>query len=260
MKYNITIFGLGYDLYDEHVIASVNNYSFAHVLNLREIDLNDFKRLFPESKIIDLERKPCFLEPRIKTYKNISEEIVQISQKSPLVIPVIGDPYFLEGVSRQLISDLGDSIRVIRGVSVLDKTIELFPEALSTGALCIFDLSHGIENLSLLAEQNYLLVQYGRVGSKLNTLGYQPSMSWLQMIKERLLGTLSGTTQISIINIGSSIPIRSSLLVDLEKLFVHMSQATSIFIHASESLSRQSATEDVTIARLISPLEEMLNE
>lgn len=255
MKNKITIIGLGYEVLLTKSTA-LNVYpNVEHVLNLGELDKNILIRIFPNSTIRNLTNKPAFLELRAKTYERLLSDIMEIVENKSVCIPVLGDPYFLEGVSRYLISEYPDKITVIRGVSIIDEAIRLFPKTLSNGGLTIFDLSNGIENLHLSSQQNYLLVQYGRVGSKLNTLGYKPKKEWLRYLRSTLLKSLPPETKVSLIDLNLEDEFIDVELDKLDSTYEMLNQATSLFIHSSSDYETELVSELETLKRLHSPVE-----
>ncbi|OTA21393.1 hypothetical protein Xbed_00622 [Xenorhabdus beddingii] len=252
----INIVGIGY--YHTDISAAGLNAlrtSNAIVSNF-EIDEDDIKKFSPKSIIIRLNAMPTFLEERSNVYKEAAKEIIDIVIKHRVIaIPILGNPYVIEGIANQLysIQNCDFKINVFSGPSIIDKLLIAFPSLITGQGFRVWDTSKATFSTRLDPFVDTVLLQVCRVGSSRHTLGCIPNKTWFSKLFEFIQLTYPDSSHLSLITLGLENEIKTVNLNKANDLYEYLTNKTTIIIHSP--FKEIEDTEIAVMSRLVTPLD-----
>jgi len=255
----ITITGLGYPPYTltEEIETAIKRST--HIINTGEIATNDLTRLFGEKEIVSIKQAHQFGEDRADTYRRMTDQIQNhAGDFVEAILPVVGNPSVLEGVASILLADQTFDVSVTGGRSIIEYTLDKLP-LLRFSGFSVVDSSNGLSAIKCHEDRPCIILQAGRGGVKLNTMGYPPRKEWWRRLFGRLQQLYPGDASVYFFNLGSVPELAAAKLDDhLEQFLPHLTQQVTLVVVPRSPLGFESSAD--LLSGIISPIEYMLKD
>lgn len=255
----ITITGLGYFPYILTPEIEAAAKRSTHIINTGEIDNDDLTRLFGKKEVILIKQAHQFGEERADTYRRMTDQIQNHAEDFvEAILPVVGNPRVLEGVASVLLADQTFEVSVAGGRSIIEYTLDKLP-LLTFSGFSVVDSSNGLSAIKCHQDTPCIILQAGRGGVKLNTMGYPPREEWWRRLFGRLQQLYPGDASVYFFNMGGVPELAAAKLDDhLEKFLPHLTQQVTLVVVPRSALGFESSTD--LLSGIISPIEYMLKD
>lgn len=235
--------------------------SKAHcVLVTGEFSAADLQTLAPRAQLVTLQTSATFLARRDSYYAAVADEVRALATShGDVVVPVAGNPFFLEGIASALRTGGSETVIFHPAQSVVDALFEHFPRLIAGGGYRVIDTSESFFTCLLDPGCDLVLVQLARAGSKRQTFDYTPSAAWLRDVFRYIARSFPPHALVSTIELmPSNVRNVATVLSDACEHGLSIGPWSTVVV--SSPWKQAQDTEEEILSRLVSPLDRYLRE